>query len=313
VFFQEPFTEDGAVPGAVVAIQPFGDFLGFNPHLHILCSDGCFYGEVTFRVSSRFDTKPMEEVFKHKLFKFLLSKGKITQELIDLHSTWRHSGFNVFCGERIQPGDEKAMENLARYIVRASFSQERMIYIREESKVLYQSKDGRSEKVFDALEWLAAMCSHVPNKGEQMVRYYGYYSNVARGKQKKAEEDNLIPLILEPEGSSKEYRKNWARLIQKIYEVDPLTCPKCSGAMKVISVIEDKEVIKKILMHLGLWERKARPPPKATLPEKTFECSIDYSSSQVLPDSDKWLYADPEYLSEAQVGGLSVLGAIILS
>jgi len=37
----------------------------------------------------------------------------------------------------------------------------------------------------------------------------------------------LIPYILEPGGSSKEYRKNWARLIQKIYEVDPLTCPKC--------------------------------------------------------------------------------------
>jgi len=31
--------------------------------------------------------------------------------------------------------------------------------------------------VFDALEWLAAMTSHIPNEGEQMVRYYGYYSN----------------------------------------------------------------------------------------------------------------------------------------
>ena len=70
----------------------------------------------------------------------------------------------MFFGERIQPGDEKAMENLARYIVRASFSQERMAYIREESKVVYQSKDGKSEKVFDALEWLGwrpcvPMCS----------------------------------------------------------------------------------------------------------------------------------------------------------
>ena len=75
-----------------------------------------------------------------------------------------------------------------------------------------------------------------------MVRYYGYYSNVARGKRKKAEKDDLIPSILESDGSSKEYRKNWARLIQKIYEVDPLTCPKCSGKMKIISVIEDKDV-----------------------------------------------------------------------
>ena len=65
--------------------------------------------------------------------------------------------------------------------------------------------------------------------------------------------------------------------------------------MKVISVIEDKDIIKKILKHLGLWKRKARPPPEEVLSEKIFECSIDYSSSQVQPDSEKWLYPDPEY------------------
>jgi len=38
----------------------------------------------------------------------------------------------------------------------------------------YKSKGGSQMKVFDVLEWLAAMCSHVPNKGEQMARYYVY-------------------------------------------------------------------------------------------------------------------------------------------
>jgi hypothetical protein len=33
--------------------------------------------------------------------------------------------------------------------------------------------------------------------------------------------------FLEPVNDLKELRKNWARLIQKIYEVDPLVCPKC--------------------------------------------------------------------------------------
>jgi hypothetical protein len=265
-FFQAVLPEEGAVPGAVVAIQTFGDFLGFHPHLHVLCSDGCFYGDGTFKVSPTIDTKPLEEIFRHKIFKMLLSKGKIIQEMVDLVMSWKNSGFNVFCGPRIQPGDEGAMDNLARYIVRASFSQETMAYLREESKVVYESKDGKEEKVFDAIEWLAAMCSHVPNKGEQMVRYYGYYSNVSRGRRKKEGQDGLMSSILEPEGSSKEYRKNWARLIQKIYEIDPLTCPKCSGRMKVISVIEDEEVIKKILAHLGLWKVKPRPPPKANEP-----------------------------------------------
>ena len=31
----------------------------------------------------------------------------------------------------------------------------------------------------------------------------------------------------------------WASLIQKVYEVDPLECPKCGGPMRVIAVIDD--------------------------------------------------------------------------
>jgi len=51
----------------------------------------------------------------------LLSEGKITEEMIAMLSKWRHSGFHVVCGNRISPHDESAIENLARYIIRASF------------------------------------------------------------------------------------------------------------------------------------------------------------------------------------------------
>ena len=138
MFFQGAVPEQNAVPGAVIAIQSFGDFLGFNSHLHVLASDGCFYGQGMFRVAPRFETKDLEKIFRHKVFKMMLSKGKITQELVDMLMTWRHSGFNVFSGPRIQPGEEEAIENLARYIIRASFSQERMTYIPEQSRVIYQ-------------------------------------------------------------------------------------------------------------------------------------------------------------------------------
>ena len=64
--------------------------------------------------------------------------------------------------------------------------------------------------------------------------------------------------------------------------------------MRIIAFIEDEKVIKKILKHLGLWEFKPRPPPKATGPAKISEYSIDYSISQ-LPVSDNYLYVDPDY------------------
>jgi hypothetical protein len=59
----------------------------------------------------------------------LLAKGKITPDHIILLKSWKHSGFHVFCGNHISPDEETAMENLARYIIRASFSQERMAYL----------------------------------------------------------------------------------------------------------------------------------------------------------------------------------------
>jgi hypothetical protein len=54
----------------------------------------------------------------------------------------------------------------------------------------------------------AAMCSHIPNRGEQMVKYYGYYSNVSRGKRQKEGLDDAIPCIMETQGNKKAFRKN---------------------------------------------------------------------------------------------------------
>ena len=79
-----------------------------------------------------------------------------------------------------------------------------------------------------------------------MVRYTGYYSNVCRGRIKKqgiAESEYVIEDGQYNIGCS----KNWARLIKKIYEVDPLVCPKCGGDMRIIAFIEDYKVIGKIL------------------------------------------------------------------
>ena len=49
--------------------------------------------------------------------------------------------------------------------------------------------------------------------------------------------------------------------IQKIYNVDPLKCPKCGGQMKIKGFIEDEATIKKVLKKLNLWNVKNIDPP----------------------------------------------------
>jgi len=68
-----------------------------------------------FCVSPAVDIKSLEHIFRHKVLKMLLAKGKISRDMITLLDKWRHTGFNVFCVAGILPRQQNAMENPARY------------------------------------------------------------------------------------------------------------------------------------------------------------------------------------------------------
>ncbi len=40
------------------------------------------------------------------------------------------------------------------------------------------------------------------------------------------------------------------QLLAKVYEIEPLVCPKCGWEMKIIAVIRDPAEIRDILAHL---------------------------------------------------------------
>ena len=57
------------------------------------------------------------------------------------------------------------------------------------------------------------------------------------------------------------FKQRWAELIKKVYEADPLLCPRYGGTMCIIALIDQPEVIEKILTYLGLWPHTAHAPP----------------------------------------------------
>jgi hypothetical protein len=109
-------------------------------------------------------------------------------------------------------------------------------------------------------DWLAQLCAHIPDRFEHLVRYASWYSNRSRGKRRRL--DTETPEIAPREVDAREasrVRSTWARLIHKVYEIDPLECPRCKGPMRVIALIDDAAVIRKILSHLGLWAPQPAP------------------------------------------------------
>ena len=160
------------------------------------------------------------------------------------------------------------------YLVHAPFSLARLHYDRNAGVVTYDPRTSHRSRLdtpaperFSPLDALAALTAFIPDKGFQLARYYGYYSNKARGKRRRQNAEPAIPGAascpdaVQDDDFRRFCRRAWVRLIRKVYLVNPLTRPKCGGRLRILSFIENASVIEKILRQLKLWNPPERPPP----------------------------------------------------
>jgi hypothetical protein len=116
----------------------------------------------------------LRDLFRAKTFRLLVQR--------------KHSGFNFFRSDPVKGTHRAELEDLAQYILRHSFSAEKMTYIAHSSRVIYHSRlnptPRRNFEVFTATDFLGAVTQHIPEKGAQAVKYYGYYSHKARGQRR---------------------------------------------------------------------------------------------------------------------------------
>ena len=125
--------------------------------------------------------------------------------------------------------------------------------------------------MFKASDFIAELTQHVPpkhkllgnpsdcsvlwavlqqNEGEGQQGWtlvkFGYNPAPAHERAQNKDSNTEMETV-----SSKASRQSWSRLIQKVYEVDPMVCPKCNHPLKVIAVITDLHVVSKILECLN--------------------------------------------------------------
>ena len=79
---------------SVMSIQTFGEQVNFNPHIHVICADGCFTEDGKFTEAWAYDTKALEDAFADAIFSLLQDKG-LDEGRARMIRSWHHSGFNV--------------------------------------------------------------------------------------------------------------------------------------------------------------------------------------------------------------------------
>jgi hypothetical protein len=269
------------LPGMIGAVQTHGELLHWHPHLHLLVTCGAFTGEGEFLEVPELDLDRLREAWREAVFALYLAEDKITPEVVENMRTWPHSGFSVDQSVFLPAGDRAGIERLVGYMTRCPFSLSRLIKVAKTGQVIYKAeKDAcrafpdpraadlasgakRNFQIVSPLEFLAEFTQHIPPKGAHLIRYYGWYSNKARGLRKKAAAAAAAGHESALVAARSRCSQTWALLIKRVYEVDPLTCPRCGSEMAVVAFIEppQREVIEKILLHCGLRHPSRAPPP----------------------------------------------------
>ena len=293
---------EGFVPGAVVAIQTYGDALNPHEHIHMLASDSAWRPDGGCGSLGEVDSEVLTRLFQHQVLEAMVAERRLSHDFAQKLRSWHPSGFGVHRGRSIECDDRPALERLAAYLLRPSFAASRLQYDPEEGRIEYRTSKGL-HRTLDALDWIALVTSHIPNRGEQMSRYYGRYSNASRGKRRQACTPATVQGISPAsdcdehspaECFSQQRRRSWARLLRKVYEIDPLQCPQCGHPLEIIALIEQGSVIRKILQHLDRWEQPQRAPPPPLFAQKlqSFLASLSPQQNQATRASSDALFWD---------------------
>ena len=280
------------LPGIVMVIHTFGEYLDFHPHLHLLMADGLFLRDGRFLVLPEEGMVAMEELFRARVITFLVGQGLLPVDRARMLKGWKHSGFSIHRSRRIPPGAREALARVARYIIRNPFSTAKMELsppsrVNPEGAVIYRSgmnpKINRNFELFSPCDFIAAITLHIPDKRYQLVRYYGWYSNKMRGQRDKREREEVgelkdgVEVIDVSEHQPRRIpSKKWRELIKQVWEADPLICPTCQREMRIVSLIDERAVIEKVLKCLGLWSEGVRV--------------IQPGHSGADPPSGEWVY-----------------------
>jgi hypothetical protein len=182
------------------------------------------------------------------------------------------SGFSLHAGAACKSTQRKKLERLCRYITRPAIAEERLS-VTSSGDVIVTLKtpydDGTTHVVLSPMEFMGRLAALVPRPRVNLTRFHGVFS--PNSKLREHVVPGRLPKAQEPT-KRKAYAMTWAQRLKRVFSIEIEKCERCGGPVKIIASIEDPDVIKKILAHLGLdrsQETHSRSPPAGLIDSAT--------------------------------------------
>ena len=232
--------------GYIVVLQTAGRAGNYNPHLHIIMTDGGLDQEQRWHKLGFMPYHILHKKWEYYLFNMVsevLAGESGVAELID--DLWRRypNGLVAHLQEEAVPKIDGLARYIAKYVVSPPIALSRIIeYDREKGAVKYWYRDHRTKRkqVIELTRerFIGRMVQHVLPKGFKRVRYYGLQATCKAKKVaailKKAVKQ-VVQGVLDLAGKVTE-KLSYRERMKRAYGQDPLVCEQCGTEMWLMYV-----------------------------------------------------------------------------
>ncbi|EQB88360.1 hypothetical protein M918_24590 [Clostridium sp. BL8] len=239
-WYLERSKKEKFTPGIVAVIHTFGRDLKWNPHVHLLVTEGAS-GNIT--AWKKFNFMPFA-MLRNRWQKLILDKlGNNLKNGIKEYKRLKNQlysvltkGFYVYAKGLIT-STKIVARYVGRYAARPVIAQSRIISYDGRTVRFYYERheDGkRIEVELDAIDFIKKLIIHIPEKHFRMIRYYGIYSSNNKCENK------FFKLINEKVAEELKKLRKWEYRILKYFGIDPLKCEKCKKYMVINRIYHPK-------------------------------------------------------------------------
>lgn len=208
-------------PGCIVILHPFGKDLKFQPHLHVIVTEGGFDGN-KFVPKEFFPARKFAKCWQYHVSKNLQEAGLPAELFTGLYR--KYDGFYVWVHRAGKIEDPKDVAKyLGRYVRHPAIANSRIIDFDQNTVRFYYEEyrnweTTRHEVTMQIDEFISALIQHIPDKQFKMIRYYGVYGRKCKGKYKV--QSSITSVVQESL-----YMFGW--------KCKPI-CPYCGGLLEIV-------------------------------------------------------------------------------
>ena len=226
-------------PGIVTVIHTFGRDLKWNPHVHMMVTEGG-KGNITEwkhirHISYESLRKRWQKILLDEIT-YMVGNTKEIRLLKNKLYKEKDKGFYVHAKTEIKSA-RTAAKYVGRYVGRPAIAESRILKYDGENVTYKYTRHEDNKTIVEVVhvyEFIKKIIVHIPEKNFKMIRYFGIYSRRSKGKV------NFIKMMDKRILSIRRSIENWENRILAISGVNPCKCPNCGNNMRFNDIVYPK-------------------------------------------------------------------------